>query len=127
MHSISITIAILNIYLHPYETTTIHSQKFSEGKLRNNKRERGSFGIKSFCNLKVNLSFEEKAITGFTAAALTASMVVAEAEAASGVSPSLKNFLLQHFCWWSCTGSNRKRCNYWCFQFRSCQADLSCI
>ncbi|KAI6679713.1 hypothetical protein NL676_033594 [Syzygium grande] len=44
----------------------------------------------------VRASLKEKAITGLTAAALTASMVVPEvAEAAgSGVSPSLKNFLL---------------------------------
>ncbi|KAJ0090609.1 hypothetical protein Patl1_13551 [Pistacia atlantica] len=41
-------------------------------------------------------SFKEKAVTGLTAAALTASMVIPEvAEAAGpGVSPSLKNFLL---------------------------------
>ncbi|GAV84368.1 PsbX domain-containing protein [Cephalotus follicularis] len=41
-------------------------------------------------------SLKEKAITGLTAAALTASMVIPEvAEAAdSGLSPSLKNFLL---------------------------------
>ncbi|XP_073150572.1 uncharacterized protein [Henckelia pumila] len=41
----------------------------------------------------VNASFKEKAVTGLTAAALTASMIVPDvAEAA--VSPSLKNFLL---------------------------------
>lgn len=41
-------------------------------------------------------SMKEKAVTGLTAAALTASMVIPEvAEAAgSGISPSLKNFLL---------------------------------
>ncbi|KAL1808888.1 hypothetical protein ACET3Z_025878 [Daucus carota] len=50
---------------------------------------------KAAFSLKVNASFKEKAITGLTAAALTASMVVPDvAEAASGVSPSLKNFLL---------------------------------
>ncbi|GER57669.1 photosystem II reaction center X protein [Striga asiatica] len=44
---------------------------------------------------QVRASLKEKAITGLTAAALTASMVVPDvAEAASGVSPSLKNFLL---------------------------------
>lgn len=45
---------------------------------------------------EVRASLKEKAITGLTAAALTASMVIPElAEAAdSGVSPSLKNFLL---------------------------------
>lgn len=45
---------------------------------------------------EVNASLKEKALTGLTAAALTASMVIPEvAEAAeSGVSPSLKNFLL---------------------------------
>ncbi|XP_031102937.1 uncharacterized protein LOC116006631 [Ipomoea triloba] len=43
--------------------------------------------------LRVSASLKEKAITGLTAAALTASMVVPDvAEAA--VSPSLKNFLL---------------------------------
>ncbi|XP_043700850.1 uncharacterized protein LOC122651509 [Telopea speciosissima] len=43
--------------------------------------------------LAVQASLNEKAITGLTAAALTASMVIPEvAEAA--VSPSLKNFLL---------------------------------
>lgn len=45
--------------------------------------------------LEVKASLKEKAITGLTAAALTASMVLPEAaEAASGLSPSLKNFLL---------------------------------
>ncbi|KAF8023445.1 hypothetical protein BT93_F0830 [Corymbia citriodora subsp. variegata] len=51
---------------------------------------------KSSGKFVVRASLKEKAITGLTAAALTASMVVPEvAEAAgSGVSPSLKNFLL---------------------------------
>ncbi|KAH7572081.1 hypothetical protein ACOSP7_015097 [Xanthoceras sorbifolium] len=46
--------------------------------------------------LQVNASLKEKAVTGLTAAALTASMVIPEvAEAAdSGLTPSLKNFLL---------------------------------
>ncbi len=44
--------------------------------------------------LEVKASLKEKAITGLTAAALTASMVIPEAaEAASSFSPSLKNFL----------------------------------
>ncbi|KAL0426810.1 UNVERIFIED_CONTAM: hypothetical protein Slati_2855800 [Sesamum latifolium] len=44
---------------------------------------------------EVRASLKEKAVSGLTAAALTASMVVPDvAEAASGVSPSLKNFLL---------------------------------
>jgi hypothetical protein len=44
----------------------------------------------------VQASLKEKAVTGLTAAALTASMVIPEvAEAAGpGISPSLKNFLL---------------------------------
>ena len=44
----------------------------------------------------VKASLKEKAVTGLTAAALTASMIIPQvAEAAdSGVSPSLKNFLL---------------------------------
>ncbi|XVF35279.1 hypothetical protein REPUB_Repub18cG0132100 [Reevesia pubescens] len=51
---------------------------------------------KSRARLQVQASFKEKAVTGLTAAALTASMIIPEvAEAAeSGVSPSLKNFLL---------------------------------
>ncbi|KAM5566135.1 hypothetical protein ABKV19_019890 [Rosa sericea] len=46
--------------------------------------------------LKVQASLKEKAVTGLTAAALTASMVIPEvAEAAgAGVTPSLNNFLL---------------------------------
>ncbi|XP_010273936.1 PREDICTED: uncharacterized protein LOC104609345 [Nelumbo nucifera] len=46
--------------------------------------------------LQVRASLKEKAVTGLTAAALTASMVIPEvAEAAgSGITPSLKNFLL---------------------------------
>ncbi|XP_010261944.1 PREDICTED: uncharacterized protein LOC104600599 [Nelumbo nucifera] len=46
--------------------------------------------------LQVRSSLKEKAVTGLTAAALTASMVIPEvAEAAGpGISPSLKNFLL---------------------------------
>lgn len=51
---------------------------------------------KSSSKFQVQASLKEKAITGLTAAALTASMVIPDvAEAAeSGVSPSLKNFLL---------------------------------
>lgn len=51
---------------------------------------------KSSGRVQVRASLKEKAVTGLTAAALTASMVIPEvAEAAgSGVSPSLKNFLL---------------------------------
>ena len=51
---------------------------------------------KSRARLQVQASFKEKAVTGLTAAALTASMIIPEvAEAAeSGVSQSLKNFLL---------------------------------
>ncbi|OMO67013.1 Photosystem II PsbX [Corchorus capsularis] len=51
---------------------------------------------KSRARVQVQASFKEKAVTGLTAAALTASMVIPSvAEAAeSGVSPSLKNFLL---------------------------------
>lgn len=51
---------------------------------------------KSTARLQVRASLKEKAVSGLTAAALTASMVIPDiAEAAdSGVSPSLKNFLL---------------------------------
>ena len=45
----------------------------------------------------VEASLKEKAVRGLTAVALTASMVipdVAEAAGSSGLSPSLKNFLL---------------------------------
>ncbi|PWA83774.1 photosystem II PsbX [Artemisia annua] len=45
--------------------------------------------------LVVRNSVKEKAVTAMTAAALTASMVVPDvAQAASGVTPSLNNFLL---------------------------------
>lgn len=45
--------------------------------------------------LQVQASLKEKAITGLTAAALTASMVMPEAaSAASNLTPSLNNFLL---------------------------------
>nr|XP_010321120.1 uncharacterized protein LOC101259747 [Solanum lycopersicum] len=44
---------------------------------------------------QVKASLKQKALTGLTAAALTASMVMPDvAEAAESVSPSLKNFLL---------------------------------
>ncbi|CAK7352490.1 unnamed protein product [Dovyalis caffra] len=51
---------------------------------------------KSNGRFQVNASLKEKVVTGLTAGALTASMLIPEvAEAAgSGVSPSLKNFLL---------------------------------
>lgn len=51
---------------------------------------------KSSGKFEVRASLKEKAVTGLTAAALAASMVIPEvAEAAdSGLSPSLKNFLL---------------------------------
>lgn len=46
--------------------------------------------------VKASSSLKEKAVTGLTAAALTASMMIPEVAEAlnSGVSPSLKNFLL---------------------------------
>ncbi|KMT03615.1 hypothetical protein BVRB_8g192880 [Beta vulgaris subsp. vulgaris] len=44
--------------------------------------------------LKVQASLKEKAITGLTAAALTASMVVPDVAEAAELAPSLKNFLL---------------------------------
>ncbi|CAH9065968.1 unnamed protein product [Cuscuta europaea] len=44
---------------------------------------------------EVRASLKDKAVTGLTAAALTASLVTPEvAEAADSISPSLKNFLL---------------------------------
>ncbi|GKV03668.1 hypothetical protein SLEP1_g15934 [Rubroshorea leprosula] len=51
---------------------------------------------KSRARLQVQASLKEKAVTGLSAAALTVSMVIPQvAEAAdSGVTPSLKNFLL---------------------------------
>ncbi|KAK2645260.1 hypothetical protein Ddye_020455 [Dipteronia dyeriana] len=51
---------------------------------------------KSNRTFQINASLKEKTVTALTAAALTASLVIPEvAEAAdSGVSPSLKNFLL---------------------------------
>ncbi|KAL3337583.1 hypothetical protein AABB24_029962 [Solanum stoloniferum] len=50
---------------------------------------------KPVAKFQVKASLKEKALTGLTAAALTASMVMPDvAEAAEGVSPSLKNFLL---------------------------------
>ncbi|CAL1413906.1 unnamed protein product [Linum trigynum] len=42
----------------------------------------------------VRASLREKAVTGLTAAALTASMVIPDVAEAAEVSPSLKNFLL---------------------------------
>ncbi|XWS17470.1 hypothetical protein CRYUN_Cryun33cG0070600 [Craigia yunnanensis] len=45
--------------------------------------------------VKASSSLKEKAVTGLTAAALTTSMVIPEiAQAADGLTPSLKNFLL---------------------------------
>ncbi|KAE8714092.1 Photosystem II reaction center X protein [Hibiscus syriacus] len=45
--------------------------------------------------VKVAASLKEKAVSGLTAAAITTSMVIPEvAQAAEGVTPSLKNFLL---------------------------------
>ncbi|KAK8597673.1 hypothetical protein V6N13_095073 [Hibiscus sabdariffa] len=45
--------------------------------------------------VKASSSFSEKVVSGLTAAALTTSMVIPEvAQAADGVTPSLKNFLL---------------------------------
>ena len=44
--------------------------------------------------VKASCSLKEKAVTGLTAAALTASMMIPEvAQAADGFTPSLKNFL----------------------------------
>jgi hypothetical protein len=42
----------------------------------------------------VKASLKEKVVTGLTAAALTASMIVPDVAEAATVSPSLKNFLL---------------------------------
>lgn len=51
---------------------------------------------KSKAKLQVQASLKEKAITGLTAAAMTASMLVPDVAQAAGndFSPSLKNFLL---------------------------------
>ncbi|XP_060213637.1 uncharacterized protein LOC132640860 [Lycium barbarum] len=50
---------------------------------------------KPVAKFQVKASLKEKALTGLTATALTASMVIPDAaEAAEGVSPSLNNFLL---------------------------------
>ncbi|KNA22339.1 hypothetical protein SOVF_034940 [Spinacia oleracea] len=43
--------------------------------------------------LKVQASLKEKAVTGLTAAALTASMMVPDVAEAAELAPSLKNFL----------------------------------
>ncbi|KAK1367952.1 Photosystem II PsbX [Heracleum sosnowskyi] len=54
-----------------------------------------SVNSNSKTRLQVQASLKEKAITGLTAAALTASMVMPEAaSAASSLTPSLNNFLL---------------------------------
>ncbi|MBA0633074.1 hypothetical protein Godav_001724 [Gossypium davidsonii] len=54
------------------------------------KRPNGRLQVKA-----ASSSFKEKAVTGLTAAALTTSMMIPEvAQAADGVTPSLKNFLL---------------------------------
>ena len=44
--------------------------------------------------LKVQASLKEKAVTGLTSAALTASMMAPDVAEAAELSPSLKNFLL---------------------------------
>ncbi|KAK5773198.1 uncharacterized protein LOC108463015 [Gossypium arboreum] len=54
------------------------------------KRPNGKLQVKAGAS-----SFKEKAVTGLTATALTTSMMIPEvAQAADGVTPSLKNFLL---------------------------------
>ncbi|GMI97833.1 photosystem II subunit X [Hibiscus trionum] len=64
------------------------------------KPSRAMAGKRSNARLEVKASsssssFSEKVVTGLTAAALTTSMVMPEvAQAADGVTPSLKNFLL---------------------------------
>ncbi|KAL5728628.1 hypothetical protein ACHQM5_001692 [Ranunculus cassubicifolius] len=49
---------------------------------------------KTSSRLQVNASFKEKMVAGLTAGALSALMVIPEAEAAGELPPSLKNFLL---------------------------------
>ena len=59
------------------------------------KPSKSSAASKPVARFEVKASLKEKVVTGLTAAALTASMVIPDiAEAADGVSPSLKNFLL---------------------------------
>ncbi|GMJ07309.1 photosystem II subunit X [Hibiscus trionum] len=63
------------------------------------KQSREAASMRSNGRLEVKASssssFSEKVVTGLTAAALTTSMVIPEvAQAADGVTPSLKNFLL---------------------------------
>ena len=63
------------------------------------KPSREMMGRRSNASLQVKASssssFSEKVVTGLTAAALTTSIVIPEvAQAADGVTPSLKNFLL---------------------------------
>uniref|UniRef100_A0A7C8ZE13 Photosystem II n=1 Tax=Opuntia streptacantha TaxID=393608 RepID=A0A7C8ZE13_OPUST len=47
-----------------------------------------------FRSIKVQASRKEKAVSGLTAAALTAAMVVPDVAEAAELTPSLKNFLL---------------------------------
>ncbi|KAK1308821.1 hypothetical protein QJS10_CPA09g00137 [Acorus calamus] len=76
------------------------SELFQHMKLTNQKSSSSAVHVRSGNGgaklVVVRASMREKAVTGLTAAALTAAMVLPDiAEAAQpGVSPSLKNFLL---------------------------------
>lgn len=83
----------------PLTTATqkgLNSSSFSGTSLPLKPSNKAVFvNTKSNSKLQVQASLKEKAITGLMAAALTASMVVPEAaEAATGLTPSLNNFLL---------------------------------
>ncbi|KAJ4830843.1 hypothetical protein Tsubulata_028533 [Turnera subulata] len=80
----------------PLTSTIPNSQSFLSPLSVRTSRVVFSAQPRSRANFQVKASLKEKVATGITAAALTASMVIPEvAEAAgTGVSPSLKNFLL---------------------------------
>ncbi|KAL5559519.1 hypothetical protein UlMin_035730 [Ulmus minor] len=63
--------------------------------LRQSKKDVG-VKAKSSVGVQVQASFKEKLVTGLTAAALTATMVIPEVAEAAGsdLTPSLQNFLL---------------------------------
>nr|ACA96920.1 chloroplast photosystem II subunit X [Oenothera grandiflora] len=87
-------VTMSTMQLAPYTKSNLPSSAsfFSPMTVRPSKPISAARGAK----IQVRASLTEKAVTGLTAAALTASMVMPEAAeaAVSGLTPSLNNFLL---------------------------------
>ncbi|KAL5065816.1 hypothetical protein RYX36_027553 [Vicia faba] len=83
---ISMAVPVTYATTKKIEAPTPHAIFKTPLTLRPSSKSNGRFQVKA--------SLKEKVVTGLTAAALTAQMVIPDVAEAATVSPSLKNFLL---------------------------------